>query len=40
MMDARNAVPVVLRIVGLFCVAMGFGFFLAAWIYDMRYLGG
>lgn len=39
-MIAREVVPVALRIVGIFCMAVGVGFFIGAWIYSMRYLGG
>ena len=37
---AERFVPVALRVVGIFCMAVGVGFFVAAWIYDIWYLGG
>ena len=39
-MIAREVVPVMLQLLGVFCIVMGVVFFVVAWVYTKRYLGG
>lgn len=37
-MTARNVVPVLMRLMGVFCIVMGIVFFVAAHMYERAYL--
>ncbi len=37
---SSNVVPLAMQVMGIFCMAVGVGFFIGAWIYEVRYLGG
>jgi len=37
-MTARNAVPVLMRLMGVFCMVAGVVFFVAAYVYERAYL--
>ena len=39
-MTAREVVPLALRLAGLAAIAVGVGFWIGAWVYEARYLGG
>ena len=39
-MDARNVVPVLMRLLAVLFAAASVGLLVWAWIYEVRYLGG